>query len=752
MSTIGFATLDVIPSLKGAQASLTRQATGPLTAAGRAAGTSYSKAFLAPMAGLFAGAAALSFLKGSFTEAREAATVARQTTAAIKATGGAANVTAGQIDALSQSLSKQVGIDDETIAGAENLLLTFKGVANQVGAGNDIFDQATEAILNVSTAMKTDLNSATLQIGKALNDPIKGMTALSRSGIQFTEQQKAQAKALVESGDLLGAQKIILKELEGQFGGAAEAGHDAFDDLGVAFGNLQESAGGALVPALTTMAKVTTKDVIPALTTAGGAASDAFSAFQSLPGPVKTAAEAFVALRIAGALGLGTALASGVASLSSGLVTLRIRALLTADAFRAASGSGFGATLAGIRAGAAGAAAGLRTLSVALLPVAAITAVVTVWSKFSQGQAEAKQRVDELKESLDEQTGAITDSTEAAAFDALQKSGAIDAAKELGVALGDVSAAALGNADAQARVNAALDDYDKVTAAAGTRAAAQAGATQKQAAAADLLRDAIGGQNSEIDQAVQGWKDQAEFMGKGADATDDAAGAMGAYAGTVDDARTGLAKLKKLEEERALNAIQQRRDEIALRETIRAARDELKDTKGKDGIEATLKDNNGAADDLMSSLIDVADQFNNSVPKVRGAKGAYEELRGKFIDLAEDMGATHDEAKALADQLIKVPKTAPLKFQSEGYQKLVAELAEVEKRANRILAQAANIDPAVGPVVGPRGPKPEPIKNPFAPRGGIDVHGDLVVHAQDINDTKRQLNRLSQQANLGGRP
>lgn len=56
------------------------------------------------------------------------------------------------------------------------MLLTFTRI------GKDVFPKAVGPILNVSTAMGTDLNSAALQVGKALNDPAKGINALSRAG------------------------------------------------------------------------------------------------------------------------------------------------------------------------------------------------------------------------------------------------------------------------------------------------------------------------------------------------------------------------------------------------------------------------------------------------------------------------------------------------------------------------------------------------------------------------------------------
>ncbi len=204
------------------------------------------KAFVA----LGVATAAVTFFKGAFQEAEEARKVTAQTNAVIKSTGGVARVTAADIDRLSASLSNKTGIDDEAIASGSNLLLTFTKVRNETGRGNDIFNQATKAALDMSVAMGTDMRSASLLVGKALNDPIKGMTALSRSGIQFTAQQKEQIQTLVASGRQLDAQKIILAELTTQFGGSAEAAASPAMKLKVAWDNLKESAGTALMPAL----------------------------------------------------------------------------------------------------------------------------------------------------------------------------------------------------------------------------------------------------------------------------------------------------------------------------------------------------------------------------------------------------------------------------------------------------------------------------------------------------------------------
>lgn len=192
--------------------------------------------------------------KRAIDEWREAEKVSRQTAAGIRSTGGAAKVTAKDVAELSESLSRKAGIDDEVIQSGANVLLTFTKIRNEVGQGNKIFDRANQAALDLSAKFDKDLSSSAIMVGKALNDPIKGVTALGRAGVQFDAQQRDQIKTLVESNRTLEAQKIILRELETQVGGAAAAEADGFDRLKVSVENLEEALGSGLGPAAESVA------------------------------------------------------------------------------------------------------------------------------------------------------------------------------------------------------------------------------------------------------------------------------------------------------------------------------------------------------------------------------------------------------------------------------------------------------------------------------------------------------------------
>lgn len=243
------------------------------------------------MAGAFVAKQVFDFAKAGVAAAQEAAKVSAQTTAVIKSTGGAANVTAGQIDSLASAISRKTGIEDDSIKTGQNLLLTFTNVQNRAGAGNDIFNRATKAMVDMGAAMGTDASASAIQLGKALNDPVAGISALSRVGVTFSEGQKKVIKSMTETGDVAGAQKIILDELGKEFGGSAEAQATAAGKFKNAIGELQESVGRLLLPAIEGLARaaIPLVDWIDKLVQSFGSGSGVGKVFATSLDNIKTA-------------------------------------------------------------------------------------------------------------------------------------------------------------------------------------------------------------------------------------------------------------------------------------------------------------------------------------------------------------------------------------------------------------------------------------------------------------------------------
>lgn len=152
----------------------------------------------------------------------ESENMAAQLDAVLKSTGGAAGVTRDEALSLSQALQSQTTFSDEAVLSAENLLLTFTSI------GKDIFPQATQTVLDMSIALGQDTKSSAIQLGKALQDPILGVTALRRVGVNFSEAQQDVIKNLAETGRSAEAQQLILQELNKEFGGSATAAAATF--------------------------------------------------------------------------------------------------------------------------------------------------------------------------------------------------------------------------------------------------------------------------------------------------------------------------------------------------------------------------------------------------------------------------------------------------------------------------------------------------------------------------------------------
>lgn len=220
---------------------------------------------VAAVATAAAGAAAVAFGVSAVKSFSESQDVIEQTNAVLKSTGQVAGMSAEQISNLASSLQKTTRYSDETIQSGENLLLTFTKI------GKDIFPEATEVMLDMSTALGQDVKSSAIQLGKALQDPVLGITALRRVGVNFNDAQKDVIEKLVKTGRSAEAQKLILQELQIEFGGSAKAAGKTFagslDRLKNSFDDVKESVGKTIVDGL---GKFTDKivDILPTIESA----------------------------------------------------------------------------------------------------------------------------------------------------------------------------------------------------------------------------------------------------------------------------------------------------------------------------------------------------------------------------------------------------------------------------------------------------------------------------------------------------
>ena len=221
--------------------------------------------------------------------------------AALASMGNVAGRTSQQLAAAADAMEMRSLFDAEVILKQVTAnLLTFGNIAGEQ------FDRAQQAAIDMATRLGTEPQSAAIALGKALNDPVKGITSLTRVGVQFTEAQKAQIAAMQAAGNAAGAQGIILAEVERQFAGAAKAAADTtpWRQAEVAIGQAGDKIGAAILP------------IIPPVTAAIVSMANAFAA---LPAPMQEGIVIFAA--VAAAVGPVLIALGGLVSIAPALAT-----------------------------------------------------------------------------------------------------------------------------------------------------------------------------------------------------------------------------------------------------------------------------------------------------------------------------------------------------------------------------------------------------------------------------------------------
>ncbi len=341
----------------------------------------------------------------SFTNAAyESQKVSKQTEAIINSTGAAAGMSSKQISDLSQSLSDKTAVDDEAIQTGLNLLLTFKQVRNEAGAGNDVFNRAAQASLDLANVFGS-VDGAAVQLGKALSDPVAGITALRRSGINFTQTQRDTIKALVDSNNVLEAQKMILSEVESQVGGTAEAGATSADRFRVAWENVQEDLGAVLIPALERIATFLQNEVLPIISTFASLVGD-----QGLGAGIEYLVGAF--WRLIGGMG---ALGKVIQAIIIGFIALKTATLVYTGVMKALQ---IAAMLGSTSMQAF--ATSVNAARVAVAAAGAIGAIVTVAASAYMLLAGSKSEVTEATQGLTDALSAEGDAQKDALASAIE--------------------------------------------------------------------------------------------------------------------------------------------------------------------------------------------------------------------------------------------------------------------------------------------------------------------------------------------
>jgi len=251
-TTIAQAYVQILPTTKGIAGNISKEFDGVGDAAGAAMGGGIMgtlKRFAGPIAAVVS-VGALVKLGKDLTLAGEVAKTSNARIEQIASSMDLFGDNVGQVTdrliANAEATALQTGIDQNSIKQTQAKLLTFGNLAASADEVGGAFDRALAAAIDLEAAGFGAAEQQAVALGKALNDPTKGLAALGRSGITFTEIEKEKIKALQESGDLLGAQEILLEAVEKQVGGTAEATADMSAQFQVAGSQVKERFGKSL--------------------------------------------------------------------------------------------------------------------------------------------------------------------------------------------------------------------------------------------------------------------------------------------------------------------------------------------------------------------------------------------------------------------------------------------------------------------------------------------------------------------------
>jgi hypothetical protein len=192
---------------------------------------------------------------------------------------------------FAEANERSIAVDADIIKATQAKLLTFKNLALTADEVGGAMDRATLAAIDLAAAGFGEAEQNAVQLGKALQDPVKGITALARSGVTFTEQEKEKIATLVESGKVLEAQNLILSAIETQVGGTAEATATGSAKMSLAFLAMQDALGEALMPVF--------EALVPLVTDFFGWVGDNIGVMTALAAVFATLAVAILAVNFA---------------------------------------------------------------------------------------------------------------------------------------------------------------------------------------------------------------------------------------------------------------------------------------------------------------------------------------------------------------------------------------------------------------------------------------------------------------------
>lgn len=572
----------------------------------------------------------------------------------------------GDVTDLSAALNQSAMVANATGLSIEETTAGLAAFASQGLLGSD-----------AGTSFKTMLMSLSGPSGKAKEEMDRlGISAFDASGnfvglAEFAgtlekalagmskEQQQATLKTIF-GADAIRAATVLYSEGEEGISGWIDAVNDqgyAAEQAATRLDNLKgdiEALGGALDTAL--------------IKTGSGANDALREMVQWLTGAIDLYSDLPPELQSA-ALGFGIA-AAAVGILGGGAIftTIKLGELKVALSTLGATASGAQSAVLGIGRFLAG------PWGIALMAAAAVTTVLITEKQKLASSAR------ELADTLDAESGAVTENSTAWAANKLQQEGVLSAAKRLGIDADVMTEAWLGNSAALKTVNDRLGKFKN-------DADFRMNNTGWKGWSDDLadVGYALDGSNKMLAEAKTRHDELTEATEGSTGSTGDNVDALGDLEGAAADANYAVEGLADSIRNFGKEQFDVEKSTIQFYDALDALKENLE--SGSASLDTTTE----AGRATVSAMLDAASRTNDYAASVAAMGGSTEEVQGildagrqKIIETRIALGDTEAQAKAYADQLIATPAAVVTAVQLNGVTKAKEDLDSYLGRLNSI--------------------------------------------------------------------
>jgi hypothetical protein len=211
---------------------------------------------------LIMGEGGTEFFRGAVEAAEQSEVAEKRLKQVMKSMGKKDNEAAEAALNYANALQHKIGVEDEDIAAVQAKLATFSQLIGENAEKTGAYNRATKLTFDMQATGFGDAMSNATQLGKALQNPALGSGALSKAGA-VNKEDIPLIKQIQATKGLAAAQEFLLKAVEKQVGGVAEATTTSTQKSKIAWHAVEETIGKKLLPVVDRFATFLGTDLIP---------------------------------------------------------------------------------------------------------------------------------------------------------------------------------------------------------------------------------------------------------------------------------------------------------------------------------------------------------------------------------------------------------------------------------------------------------------------------------------------------------